>query len=74
MEGGVRSLPPGARVEVPAGFACFPDPLHPWPPRGFAEKGFNVTRYTPMPHGGHFAALEAPDLLVADLREWARGG
>ena len=74
MEGGFRSLPPGVRVEVPTAFACFPDPLHPWPPRGFAEQGFNVTRYTPMPHGGHFAALEAPDLLVADLREWARGG
>ena len=51
MEGGVRSLPPGARVEVPAGFACFPDPLHPWPPRGFAEKGFNVSRYNPRATG-----------------------
>ncbi|MDT8277611.1 hypothetical protein RQ734_16180 [Roseomonas mucosa] len=51
MEGGVRSLPPGVQVEVPAGFACFPDPLHPWPPRGFAEKGFNVSRYNPRATG-----------------------
>ncbi|AWV22623.1 Epoxide hydrolase [Roseomonas mucosa] len=29
---------------------------------------------TPVPRGGHFAALEAPDLLVADLREWGRSG
>ena len=72
MEAGLRSLPEGRRVEVPTAFARFPDPLHPWPPRGYAEKGFNVSRWTGMTHGGHFAALEAPDLLVADLRDWGR--
>ena len=73
MEAGLRSLPPGCRVEVPTAFARFPDPLHPWPPRGYAEKGFNVSRWTEMAHGGHFAALENPGPLVQDLREWARG-
>ena len=71
-EAGLRTLPPGCRVEVPTAFARFPDPLHPWPPRGYAEKGFNVSRWTEMAHGGHFAALEAPDLLIGDLRDWAR--
>ena len=71
-EAGLRSLASGSRVEVPAAFARFPDPLHPWPPRGYAEKGFNVSRWTAMPRGGHFAALESPELLVQDLREWAR--
>ena len=74
LEAGLRSLASGSRVEVPTAFARFPDPLHPWPPRGYAEKGFNVSRWTAMPRGGHFAALESPDLLVQDIREWARGG
>jgi len=72
MEAGLRSLPPDRRVEVPTAFACFPDPLHPWPPRAYAEQGFNVSRWTVMPRGSHFAALEAPDLLIEDLRGWAR--
>ena len=71
-EAGLRTLSPGQRVEVPTAFARFPDPLHPWPPQGYAEKGFNVSRWTGMAYGGHFAALEAPDLLIGDLRDWAR--
>ena len=72
-EAGFRALPEGRRIEVPTAFACFPDPLHPWPPRSYAEKGFAVSRWTPMPQGGHFSALEAPEHLVADLRAWGRG-
>ena len=74
LEAGLRTLPPGRRVEVPTAFARIPDPLHPWPPRSYAERGFNVSRWTAMPRGGHFAALESPDLLTQDIREWARGG
>lgn len=32
------------------------------PPRSFAEQVFNIQRWTEMPRGGHFAALEAPEL------------
>ena len=71
METGVRSLAPGERVEVPTAFARFADPLHPWPPRAYAERAFAVSRWTEMPYGGHFPALEAPDLLVRELRAWA---
>jgi epoxide hydrolase len=28
---------------------------------------FNIQRWTETPHGGHFAALEAPELLGADV-------
>ncbi len=35
-------------------------------PRALAEKHFHVERFTVMPHGGHFAALEQPDLLAED--------
>jgi microsomal epoxide hydrolase len=34
---------------------------------------YNVQRWTVMPRGGHFAALEEPDLLLDDVRAFARG-
>jgi pimeloyl-ACP methyl ester carboxylesterase len=40
-------------------------------PREFAEKYFNVIQWTEMPRGGHFAAMEEPDLLVDDVRKFA---
>jgi microsomal epoxide hydrolase len=56
-----------SKVEVPTGVAVFP--REPWRvPRHWAEQRFNVTRWTEMPRGGHFAALEAGDLLVDDVR------
>jgi pimeloyl-ACP methyl ester carboxylesterase len=57
--------------DVPAGFALFPKDLS-RPPRAWAERFFNVRRWTEMPRGGHFAALEEPDLLVDDLRAFFR--
>jgi len=56
-------------TKVPTGFAIFPEDITP-APREFAERFFNVQRWTEMPRGGHFAALEAPGLLVAELREF----
>ena len=54
-------------IPAPVAFALFPgDLLH--PPRAWAERQFNVSRWTVMDRGGHFAALEAPDLLVEDIR------
>ncbi|WP_114045017.1 hypothetical protein [Acidipropionibacterium virtanenii] len=37
------------------------------PPRTWLERMFHLVRHMEMPHGGHFAALEAPDLLAEDL-------
>lgn len=59
------------RVKVPTGFAIFPKDITP-APREFAERFFNVQHWAEMPRGGHFAALEEPGLLVADLREFFR--
>ena len=67
LEGSDR-FPVGARVSVPLGIAAFPDPVFQPTPRSFAEKTYNVVRYTQMPAGGHFAALEEPGLMLADLR------
>jgi pimeloyl-ACP methyl ester carboxylesterase len=57
--------------DVPAAFAMFPKDLT-HPPREWAERFFNVQRWTPMPRGGHFAALEQPELLANDIREFFR--
>jgi microsomal epoxide hydrolase len=66
------ALPLGKRVELPTGYARFPADLSPPPPRDWVERAFNLRRFTEMPQGGHFAALEAPDLLVEDIREFFR--
>ncbi len=66
------ALPLGQRVELPTGFARFPADLSPPPPRAWVERAFNSRRFTDMPSGGHFAALEEPDLLVDDIREFFR--
>lgn len=57
--------------DVPAAFALFPKDIS-QPPRAWAERFFNVQRWTPMPRGGHFAAMEEPELLVEDIRAFFR--
>jgi len=55
------------KVEVPTGVAIFP--AEPWQaPRHWVESRYNIQRWTEMPRGGHFAALEQPDLLLEDVR------
>jgi pimeloyl-ACP methyl ester carboxylesterase len=56
-------------VKPPVAFAAFPKEI-PLPPRQLAERGLNITRWTEMPKGGHFAAMEQPELLAGDLREF----
>ncbi len=67
---------PAARgkVTVPTGFAAFPGEMPALqPPRSVLARNFNLTHYTKMPKGGHFACLEQPQLFVADVREFFRG-
>lgn len=56
----------GVAVNVPVGFAKFPKEL-PTPPRSYIEMGFNINHWTTMPAGGHFAAMEQPELLSKDI-------
>lgn len=56
-------------VKVPVAFAKFPMEL-PTPPRAYIEKGFNICRWTEMPFGGHFAAMEQPRLLAEDIKDF----
>jgi pimeloyl-ACP methyl ester carboxylesterase len=56
---------------VPTAFALFPKDIS-QPPREWTERFFNVQRWTEMPRGGHFAAMEEPELLAEDIRTWFR--
>jgi len=58
-------------VEVPTGVAVFPKEIY-FVPRRWAESRYNIVRWTMMPRGGHFAALEEPELLVEDVRAFFR--
>jgi pimeloyl-ACP methyl ester carboxylesterase len=68
------AIPPaqlGRRVEVPSGFALFPaDILR--PPRAWLERTTQVVRVTEPERGGHFAAVEEPELYARELREMFR--
>ncbi|HEX2439655.1 MAG TPA: epoxide hydrolase [Methylomirabilota bacterium] len=58
-------------VRVPTAYASFPrEILH--PPRAWAERAYNIRRWTQMAAGGHFAALEEPEALAADIRAFYR--
>lgn len=62
---------PGQRVLPPLGVAQFPAEL-PMPPRTWVERVYNVQRWTLMPKGGHFAALEQPQALAEEIRAFFR--
>lgn len=71
-EGGRILSPEGRRVEVPTGCALFPAEMLNWPPRSYAERIYNIRHWTEMPRGGHFAAMEEPELLMDDIRKFHR--
>jgi pimeloyl-ACP methyl ester carboxylesterase len=64
----------GECVEVPCAITRFENRRDhlPQQPRALAERVYNVVRWTQMPRGGHFPALEEPELLVEDLRVFFR--
>jgi len=59
------------RIEVPTACADFPKEII-WSPRAHVAARYNIVRWTEMPRGGHFAALEQPQLLVDDVRAFFR--
>ncbi|MFK7838248.1 MAG: epoxide hydrolase family protein [Sulfitobacter sp.] len=71
-EGGRVISPEGKRVEVPTGCAVFPAEMLRWPPRSYADRIYNITHWSEMPRGGHFAAMEEPQMLLDDIRTFAR--
>ena len=71
-EGGRLLSTDNRRVEVPTAAALFPAELLAWPPRSYVERLYNISHWSEMPRGGHFAALEEPELLIDDIRAFAR--
>ena len=65
-------IPDGETVDVPMGYCEFPKEIV-RPPRSLAERTFtDIRRWSVMPAGGHFAAMEEPDALAAEIRAFYR--
>jgi len=62
-----RFGPVGEFISTPTAAAVFPKEIF-RVPKAYAESRFNLVRYTRFDRGGHFAALEEPDLLVQDVQ------
>lgn len=69
-QAGASALPAG-RVEVPTGIADFPAEINRMP-RSWVEAAYRVVHWSAPPRGGHFAAMEVPDLFVDDVRTFFR--
>lgn len=66
-----KSPPKPGKINVPTGVSIFPKDIVP-APREFAERFYDLQHWVEMPSGGHFAALEEPELLAEDLRAFFR--
>jgi len=67
-----RPWPLPGQVAVPTGYAEFPAEIL-RPPRSLAARAYSdIRRWTVMKKGGHFAAMEQPDALAHEIREFVR--
>jgi pimeloyl-ACP methyl ester carboxylesterase len=63
------SLAPNQEVGVPSALAAPPKDLGPIPPRELAERNLtDLRRFTVLPRGGHFVAMEYPEVMAEDMR------
>ncbi len=63
------SLKSDQRIDVPVALALPPHDIGPVPPRELAERNLkNIQRWTVLPHGGHFVAMEDPESMAQDIR------
>jgi pimeloyl-ACP methyl ester carboxylesterase len=60
------------KIDIPTAAAIFPAEMSEWPPRSYVDRIFNIIQWTEMPRGGHFAAMEQPELLVKDIVKFAK--
>ncbi|WP_426512477.1 epoxide hydrolase family protein [Dactylosporangium sp. McL0621] len=58
---------------VPVGVAVLPHDIT-QSVRPLAERLYDIRHWTELERGGHFAAMEVPDLLAADIRAFFHGG
>lgn len=67
-----RRVEPGSRVTVPTGVAMFPGERELIVPREWADRVYDIHRWRDLPEGGHFAAIEQPDVLIDEIRAFFR--
>ena len=65
----IEEMVPTPHLETPIGYADFPKEVA-VPPFSWITQTYNIVQKTRMPKGGHFAALEQPDLLIVDIRKF----
>jgi pimeloyl-ACP methyl ester carboxylesterase len=65
-------LPEGVRIEIPTGVSNWSDPRRGAPPRTWVERGYDLMFWSEHVSGGHFPAMQAPEMLIGDLRQWAQ--
>ncbi len=66
-EEGGRVMNIEGKVNTPTACAVFPKEFLSWPPKTYVKRLYNILQWSNMPSGGHFAAMEEPDLLVKDI-------
>jgi pimeloyl-ACP methyl ester carboxylesterase len=65
-------IPEGTTIDVPTGYCAFPREIL-RPPQSLAARTYtDIRRWTAMPRGGHFAAMEQPEALAAEIRAFFR--
>ncbi len=65
---GSGALKPGEKVTVPTAYSEYQMDTLPLTPRSWAERSYNIARWRIMEKGGHFAAMEEPELFADDVR------
>lgn len=68
----MSSVPRRIKVLVPTGFACFPNELLHVPEMWVRQKYGKLLSYTLMARGGHFAAMEEPQLIAEDIHNFTK--
>lgn len=69
---GAATLPENTRCETPTAFANYPGEMFVPPPRSWAERAYNIVNWSEMDRGGHFAAMEVPEIFSENVKNWAR--
>ena len=69
-EEGGRVMNIDDKVNTPTACALFPKEFLSWPPKSYVKRLYNVLQWTIMPSGGHFAAMEEPNFLINDIRNF----
>ena len=64
-----RPLTATDRVRVPAAIGLTTEAVD-HAPREWAERTYDIQRWTEFPRGGHFFAFEEPELLAQELRQF----